>query len=415
MHRTPSLVSCITMVWTFSTVAAAVSAGQPASFQGLGDLPGGDFGSYSRGLTADGSTVIGASDVGEMFFHAFRWTQAEGIDCLRDRSGACVDFIVGGISGDGSVVIGFIPLGGLGLRWTPAGGVEFLNPGVVSGPTDASSDGSVIVGEAQFSGQSGHAFRWTQPEGMVDLGILGGHSSTAHGVSADGSVVVGVSESAPILNAEAFRWTEADGIVGLGGLFEGSTQSTAEDISADGLVIVGGSESLTGFEAFRWTQEGGMVGLGYLPGGFVSSRATAVSPDGSVIVGVSATAPQLSEVFIWDSVQGLRNLRELLIEQGVTNVEDWILTSATAISADGQTIVGAGTNPNGDLEAWIATLPQSSACPADLTGDGEVNAADLAQLLGAWGPNPGHPADFNGDDAVNAADLAQLLGAWGPC
>ena len=44
-----------------------------------------------------------------------------------------------------------------------------------------------------------------------------------------------------------------------------------------------------------------------------------------------------------------------------------------------------------------------------------VNAADLAQLLGAWGPNPGHPADFNEDNVVNAADLAQLLGAWGAC
>ena len=54
-------------------------------------------------------------------------------------------------------------------------------------------------------------------------------------------------------------------------------------------------------------------------------------------------------------------------------------------------------------------------CPADLDGDGNVNAADLAQLLGAWGPNPGHPADFDGDGNVDAADLAQLLGAWGDC
>ncbi len=54
-------------------------------------------------------------------------------------------------------------------------------------------------------------------------------------------------------------------------------------------------------------------------------------------------------------------------------------------------------------------------CSADLDGDGTVGAADLAMLLGAWGPNPGHPADFDGDGFVNAADLAQLLGNWGPC
>ena len=56
-----------------------------------------------------------------------------------------------------------------------------------------------------------------------------------------------------------------------------------------------------------------------------------------------------------------------------------------------------------------------SSCPADLDGDGAVGAADLAQLLGAWGPNPEHPADFDGDGMVGAADLAQLLGSWGPC
>lgn len=54
-------------------------------------------------------------------------------------------------------------------------------------------------------------------------------------------------------------------------------------------------------------------------------------------------------------------------------------------------------------------------CAPDLTGDDVVNAADLAQLLGGWGPNPGHPADFNSDGVVEAADLALLLGSWGPC
>ena len=54
-------------------------------------------------------------------------------------------------------------------------------------------------------------------------------------------------------------------------------------------------------------------------------------------------------------------------------------------------------------------------CPADLTGDGVINASDLALLLGAWGPNTGHPADLTDDGQVNASDLALLLGAWGLC
>lgn len=60
-------------------------------------------------------------------------------------------------------------------------------------------------------------------------------------------------------------------------------------------------------------------------------------------------------------------------------------------------------------------------CPADINGDGIVNAADLAQLLGAWGPCPEPPADCpadihgDGDGIVQADDLATLLGSWGSC
>ena len=70
-------------------------------------------------------------------------------------------------------------------------------------------------------------------------------------------------------------------------------------------------------------------------------------------------------------------------------------------------------------------------CTADMVssttfappGDGTVDAADLAFLLGEWGMNRGSPADFvtsatfepPPDGAVDAADLAVLLGAWGAC
>jgi len=57
----------------------------------------------------------------------------------------------------------------------------------------------------------------------------------------------------------------------------------------------------------------------------------------------------------------------------------------------------------------------ATPCPqaADLDCGGTVDGADLAQLLGAWGPGHG-PADLDGSGAIDAADLAILLGAWGP-
>ncbi|MCZ6652850.1 MAG: hypothetical protein O7D91_07470, partial [Planctomycetota bacterium] len=54
--------------------------------------------------------------------------------------------------------------------------------------------------------------------------------------------------------------------------------------------------------------------------------------------------------------------------------------------------------------------------PADLDIDGDVDAADLAILLGSWGlcPDPNDcPADLSGDGTVGAFDLALLLGSWG--
>ena len=47
----------------------------------------------------------------------------------------------------------------------------------------------------------------------------------------------------------------------------------------------------------------------------------------------------------------------------------------------------------------------------DLNGDGHVDGADLAVLLGAWGTND-PTTDLNGDGTVDGADLAILLGAW---
>lgn len=52
-------------------------------------------------------------------------------------------------------------------------------------------------------------------------------------------------------------------------------------------------------------------------------------------------------------------------------------------------------------------------CPADINADGEVDAFDLAGLLGNWGGSGA--GDINNDGEVTAQDLAALLSAWGPC
>jgi probable HAF family extracellular repeat protein len=90
-------------------------------------------------------------------------------------------------------------------------------------------------------------------------GTLGGNASTAYGVSAIGSVVVGYASNASG-QYRAFRWTASGGMRDLGTL--GGVGSAAYDVSADGSVVVGEAADATGaLRAFRWTAAGGMQNL----------------------------------------------------------------------------------------------------------------------------------------------------------
>lgn len=62
----------------------------------------------------------------------------------------------------------------------------------------------------------------------------------------------------------------------------------------------------------------------------------------------------------------------------------------------------------------IEVVAPEPACPGDVNADGEVTAADLGLLIGAWNTDLA-AADLNDDGTVNAADLGLLIGAWGVC
>jgi hypothetical protein len=62
--------------------------------------------------------------------------------------------------------------------------------------------------------------------------------------------------------------------------------------------------------------------------------------------------------------------------------------------------------------ARIRVESSGAACPADLDGDGDVGASDLAALLSAWGTAN---ADLDGDGDTGASDIAIVLSSWGAC
>jgi hypothetical protein len=83
----------------------------------------------------------------------------------------------------------------------------------------------------------------------------------------------------------------------------------------------------------------------------------------------------------------------------------------------GQILAGELDDANGNNIPDCCEAGTSCACPADITGNGNVDAADLAAVLSAWGgaPSGKENADINGDGSIDAADLAGVLSAWGPC
>ena len=71
---------------------------------------------------------------------------------------------------------------------------------------------------------------------------------------------------------------------------------------------------------------------------------------------------------------------------------------------DGEFDIGTAANNNSHMHftAWI---------PGDINLDGQVDGADLALLLAAWGGDDAM-ADLNGDGVVNGADMAVILANW---
>lgn len=140
---------------------------------------------------------------------------------------------------------------------------------------------------------------------------------------------------------------------------------------------------------------------------------------------VTAGSNNNPAVFAWDATLGLR----VIAKPGDTNftgtpANQFTQLGGTAVTGSG---VGSALNAKGQLVIragdtvnqiyTIAKIDLGPApCPADLTGDRVVNGADIAALLGVWGPCSGScPADLTGDGAVTGADLAVLLAAWGNC
>jgi len=284
------------------------------------------------------------------------------------------------ISADGSVIAGVVASDPSrphdqdlwrAFRWTQATGFELLPEIPAAGNVLLSADGRVLVSGAR---------RWS--DGIVDeIPYI-----NPSGISADGSVIAGRQGGALRLE---------DGVVSalpippLDPDYRGD-HAEAEDISADGSTLVGHArrsefesegQRYSNWEAAFW-RDGVFTSIGALPGDTVAG-AFSVSADGSVIGGASGDVAAFRlTAFLWSADGGVLDVKLLLAAQGI-DLSGWELWNVTGLSADGHTLFGHGTNPQGRLVGWVATVPEpATALPLAIGSASLALAARARRLAG---------------------------------
>lgn len=333
-----------------------------ASFTPLGLAPVGSAGlaSVAYGVSNGGGFVVGSYDQTPAVPRAFRWSADDGMVALEFLDGlSSGSSTARSISANGLVIVGqstslsakeSFPSGQEAFRWSAEGGMVALGdiPGgdFFSSASDVSADGDVVVGYGRPGQGVQSAFRWTSTTGLVQLSDLAGGDvyGGASAVSADGNVAVGQGDNGTY---EAVRWVGMAAPIVLGDLPpDPNGNSAAGGVSGDGSVIVG----FAGGPGFRWTETGGMVPTpGFYP--------TDVSASGLTMAGGDGYFWRLQDI-------APRNLLDFLLVNGVVSAVGWSDLYISAISDDGEWLVGGGTNALGDREAFVANIEPVPIPPA---------------------------------------------------
>jgi uncharacterized membrane protein len=348
---TSTRILCISLL-------AALSWAGPVASQQIVTSPGIKI----NDITADGNTVVGSGSGG-----AFYWNwRVDPAPTYIGGSWAAA------ISDDGSVIAGNIidPVDGpVAATWTQANGwvsIGFL-PNALNCPSrssasDISADGTVVVG-LSWDGCDGRGFRWTLATGMQALQALGNGQNACRKVSGDGQIMGGFAQG-------SFSRTPATWQTDLTGtMYNFNDLGEVGGINFDGTTIVGQYNG----EAFLDVGAGPQL-FGTLNAGW-AARATGVAEDNSIICGED-TLGLAKDSWVWTSGSGIVRLNDVLTLLGVTGAPP--LTACRAISADGDIVVGDYGAPGAPSGSGGYIVEFNSSAWVDLGG---ATAGALGQPL----------------------------------
>ncbi len=125
----------------------------------------------------------------------------------------------------------------------------------------------------------------------------------------------------------------------------------------------------------------------------------------------------------WSALSGETTPNSLLVDSCA------ITDNRALVAQGGLGAVGAGSTITIRSTVACSNLPRPNVggewtdgggnsicdCSTDVNDDGQVNAVDLAALLGEFSSCTTCTTDFNGDGVVDGSDVAMLLAQWGHC
>jgi probable HAF family extracellular repeat protein len=313
----------------------------------------------AKGMSADGSTIVGYSLNTDLRTRAFRWN-ANGMDDL-----------------------GTLNPNGVGTSYA----------------LGASHDGRMVVGQSSLDGHNMVGFVWIEGasggEGGGPMYALLGTADTegnvaANGISSNGRIAVGDTDT--YMGRRAIYWhlpnvssgqrTEAIALAGLGGNPSSAIAATT-NATSHGIIVGYAVDDNWNERAVRWVQTDNVgyviEDLGVLAG-HIESKSLAISNDGTVIGGNSTDVDGRYFAFRWEDGEMLY-LGDFLLEHGV-DIGTLRLTDLKALSGNGSVMGGTMVDENGDERAYLARVgDQPGPGPGPGPGGGLMDVEEYHQTL----------------------------------
>jgi probable HAF family extracellular repeat protein len=295
---------------------------------------------------------------------AFRWTPAGGIveiGSTSQTSGGPVR-----ISRDGTKIAGIQDVAGIRhaaldngtATWTTIPGLAATSGTQSTSLGGINADGTVLVGLGWSTPGTGHAYKWTQGVGTVDLmPFFNSPSSLATAVNGDGTVIVGHETN------QGARWVNG---VRTFFTFSALPVGRATNVNGAGTIVIGDAVQATPGNSWRW--DAGPDAITVLPNlaGFTNNPAAVESTDdGSKIVGTTGSVPfgpaPVPVIWINNVPQDL-NAYVAGLGMGAVAVD-----GPTGISPEGGVMIGMSLN------GWVIVAPEfvpngTPVCPGDDSG-----------------------------------------------